>query len=361
MLGGANVLLPFAAAAVVAPAPPPHAAAAAGPSSSPLARPTPFAEASARPRLRSSDPGVGALLGPLIDGRVRPCPSAQAREGRCSGGREDGREGGGGGRGAGVGGGGKEWERGRCAEGGTRALPPLAPAPFPPPFLPTLPAGHAGGGGRGAAGAGLGGGVGGCPRRRGVPRPARPRSRLGPGAGVDRDLPPRSLPQSNCASTSSRSADTHSPPWRAPDGFTPAEAVAAIAAEVEGPPLSARRLATPGTDAAPSEGFVVGIWEVPLPEGAAGRALGWTTDFFEVSARAVPASAGRAGEAVVVGHRSMAGGARYVWPLTEPLGDGDAQPARTREIRRRLGWALEGCGGGAGDGSLADELAACQD
>lgn len=41
--------------------------------------------------------------------------------------------------------------------------------------------------------------------------------------------------------------------------------------------------------------------------------------------------------------RSMAGGVKYIWPVTQPVGDGGLQKKRLDSIRKGLGWQLVGC------------------
>ena len=41
--------------------------------------------------------------------------------------------------------------------------------------------------------------------------------------------------------------------------------------------------------------------------------------------------------------RGIAGGVKYIWPVTQPISDGDLQRKRMRGIREGLGWQLVGC------------------
>lgn len=138
---------------------------------------------------------------------------------------------------------------------------------------------------------------------------------------------------SNCVSTSSRS-DLYAPPWRAPARLSTAREVAdevqaAVARELPAAVLTERYV-----DDSESEYL---RWSL---EGRFGR------DSLEVLCRPPrPLDRGWEGdtEGAMVFYRSMAGGAKFIWPVTEPISENGAQRKRAEAIRAALGWQLVGC------------------
>ena len=155
--------------------------------------------------------------------------------------------------------------------------------------------------------------------------------------GLDRQGRVRPCPNSlgsNCVSTSSRS-DLYAPPWRAPARLASATAVAdevaaAVARELPDALLLERSLAADGESEY-------------LRWGLRGRSGQDSLEFLCRPPR--PPDRGWAGdtEGAMVFYRSAAGGARFIWPVTEPLSEGGAQRQRAEALREALGWQLVGC------------------
>ena len=155
--------------------------------------------------------------------------------------------------------------------------------------------------------------------------------------GLDRQGRVRPCPNSlgsNCVSTSSRS-DLYAPPWRAPARLTSATAVAdeleaTVARALPEARLIERSLAADGE----SEYL---RWSL---RGRSGQ------DSLEFLCRPPRApDRGWAGdtEGATVLYKSAAGGARFIWPVTEPVSEGGIQRQRAELLREALGWQLVGC------------------
>ncbi|CAG9464729.1 unnamed protein product [Pedinophyceae sp. YPF-701] len=139
----------------------------------------------------------------------------------------------------------------------------------------------------------------------------------------------------NCVSTSSLTG-AYAPAWRAPEGMDTKEAIELIKDTVmrvggAGSRVLADEVVAEGATryvriSVPSKKFPEDVVEFLIkPEGVTDR--NWEGD--------------RPGALVL--YRSIAGGVKYLYPLTQPIGDGNAQQKRMQTVRAELGWKLVGC------------------
>lgn len=131
----------------------------------------------------------------------------------------------------------------------------------------------------------------------------------------------------NCLSSANLD-DLYGPPWRSPAATPQAAAAAlevAVPEAVRGAQL-ARATALEGGEAE---------YRAFTAPGLFGE------DVMEFVAR--PADKGGSSGGVLVTYRSQAGTIKYLYPFTQPIGDGGLQKKHLAAVREALGWRVEGC------------------
>jgi hypothetical protein len=182
---------------------------------------------------------------------------------------------------------------------------------------------------------------------------------LEPGAHM-RSCPTNINP--NCISTSSLSGDNYGSPWRVPEGFTLEDATAAIVRELNtiskvrshrGSNVLRRPIYRSMDTRDQSyacylfvclfvRSFVCLQGEAILESSESTDAYRyvyltvpsvWGRDKVEVVVKKVGGTGGSTTPEQLVFYRSIAGGVKYIWPITQPVGDNDANVRRPPSLR----------------------------
>mmetsp|Transcript_7815 Transcript_7815/g.26156 ORF Transcript_7815/g.26156 Transcript_7815/m.26156 type:complete len:237 (-) Transcript_7815:335-1045(-) len=140
----------------------------------------------------------------------------------------------------------------------------------------------------------------------------------------------------NCLSTSSTTPDQYAPAWAGPGGADEKEVALVISETVLATVAGATQIKA---ESLGGDGEYL-LFSVPGAFGDSRDALEFLVRPYGVDGRNF---AGDEGGGRLITYRSIAGQVNYIWPIQQPITDGDLQRKRTRELRKALQFRLVGC------------------